>query len=194
MYCNNPGIIIKPNSTESGKTAETRAYGFDGKSPYHFSRIYLRPCAIKIVNGKMKKITALGLKPVIMMVKIIRSVAMELREAKKPLVVEKMPIRAMANVGRLISGDKNTLSRLARHEKTGAMPFVRFLTKSLKLKFFANNNSCITGGLLMILIINAETPAIINKLVIISGSFGRLLIIKRRCGCRKTKRTQNTAK
>ena len=48
--------------------------------------------------------------------------AIELREAKKPLVVENSPINASAKVGKLINGDKNTLSRLLCHENTGANP------------------------------------------------------------------------
>ena len=36
--------------------------------------------------------------------------AIELREAKKPLVVEKRPISAIAKAGRLIKGDKKTFS------------------------------------------------------------------------------------
>ena len=51
-----------------------------------------------------------GLKPVRMIVNIISKVAMEFREAKKFLVVEKRPIRTKAKVGRLMSGDKKTLS------------------------------------------------------------------------------------
>ena len=62
------------------------------------------PCAIRIDKGKMMKIAASGLKPVIIMQKTIKIEAMELREAKKPLVVENRPISAKAKLGRLISG------------------------------------------------------------------------------------------
>jgi hypothetical protein len=38
--------------------------------------------------------------------------AIELRDAKNPLVVENSPISAKAKIGKLISGAKNTLSKL----------------------------------------------------------------------------------
>ena len=65
------------------------------------------------------------LKPVMMTVKMRRSVAMELRDAKKPLVVEKMPISAMAKVGRPINGARIALLALPRHEMIGAAPVMR---------------------------------------------------------------------
>ena len=139
-------MIISANNTESGKIAEIRAYGFSGKRPYHFSRIYLRPCAIKIVNGRMKKITASGLKPVMTIVKINSRLAIELREAKKPLVVEKMPIRTIAKHGRLTRGARMAVSEAPRHEKIGATPVVRLFQKLLILKFLANSSSMMVSG------------------------------------------------
>ena len=62
--------------------------------------------------------------------KTIKIEAIELREAKKPLVVENRPISANAKVGKLISGDKNTLSTLECHDKSGAKP-VKILLKKL---------------------------------------------------------------
>ncbi len=115
-------MIMIPNKIVSGTKAKILAYGFSGNKPYHFSSKYLRPWAIRIEKGKMKKTTASGLKPVIRRQKIIRIEAIELREAKNPRVVEKRPIRARAKVGRLTSGDRNTPSRLLCHEKTGANP------------------------------------------------------------------------
>lgn len=73
---------------------------------YHFSRIYFSPCAVSIEKGRIKKIAASGLKLVIKIVKSMRSDAIELREAKKPLVVEKSPIKIIAKVGRLIIGER----------------------------------------------------------------------------------------
>lgn len=106
----------------NGNRAEILAYGFSGKSPYHFSSKYLIPCAIKIENGKTKNIAAFGLNPVITKQNINKIVAIELRDAKNPLVVEKSPINANANKGKLSSGDKNTLSTVLCQEKTGASP------------------------------------------------------------------------
>ena len=187
-------MIMRANNTVSGKMAEMRAYGFSGNRPYHFSRIYLRPCAIKMVNGKIKKMTALELNPVIMTLKMSNNVAIELRDAKKPLVVEKMPISAITKVGRLINGARIMLSALPRHEKIGATPVVRLCQKSPRLKFLANNNSIMVSGWLMVLMMSAVIPATIAMQVRINGIFGSDLIMKRRCGCKKTNRIQNTAK
>ena len=56
------------------------------------------------------KMIASGRKPEIKIEKMIRRVAIELREAKKPLVVEKRPTRAIAKIGRLMSGVRKMLS------------------------------------------------------------------------------------
>ena len=130
----------------SGINAEIRAYGFSGNNPYHFSNKYFKPCAIKIENGRMKKTIALGLKPVIKRQKTIKIEAMELREAKKPLVVENKPIRANAKIGKLTNGDKNTLSKLPVQENNGAKPAKILLKKSPISKFFANNSSMMVSG------------------------------------------------
>ena len=135
-----------PKSIDNGKIAEILAYGFSGKRPYHFSNKYLRPCATKIEKGRIKKTTASGLKPVIIKQKISKIVAMEFREAKNPLVVEKSPIKANAKMGRLISGDKNTLSTVLCHEKTGARPEAILLKKSPIWKFSLNKSSMIVAG------------------------------------------------
>ena len=134
------------NRIVKGIKAEIRAYGFSGNNPYHFSSKYLSPCAIKIENGKIKNMIALGLNPVINRQNTSKIEAIELREAKKPLVVEKRPIKASAKVGKLINGDKNTLSKLPDHENSGAKP-VRILLKKLPTsKFLANSSSRIVSG------------------------------------------------
>ena len=129
MYCSKFGIIIIAKRIARGIIADILAYGFSGKRPYHFSRIYLRPCAIKIENGRIKKITASGLKPVMTRQKIIKMEAIEFLEAKKPFVVENRPIKAIANTGKLINGDKKTFSRVLCHENTGAKPVIILLKK-----------------------------------------------------------------
>lgn len=60
----------------------------------------------------MKNTIASGLNPVIIKQNTIKMEAIELRDAKNPLVVEKSPISAKAKIGKLISGAKNTLSKL----------------------------------------------------------------------------------
>ena len=124
-----------PNKMVSGKTAEMRAYGFSGNKQYHFARRYLRPCATRMESGRIIKTTAWGLKPVMMIVNTRRMVAIELREAKNPLVVENKPTKARAKIGRLMSGDKNTLSTVLCQENTGAMPAAMLLKKSPGWKF-----------------------------------------------------------
>ena len=125
---------MTPKSMVSGMIADTRAYGFSGKSPYHFSSRYLRPCATSIENGRIRKIIELELNPVMTMQKTIRIVAIELREAKKPLVVENRPMSESAKIGRLIRGERNTLSRLFCQEKTGAKPLMMLFQKVLGRK------------------------------------------------------------
>ena len=77
---------------------------------------------MRMASGRMIRTTALGLKPVIMRVKTMRTDAMELREAKKPFVVENKPMRARAKIGREIRGERKTLSIVLCQEKTGARP------------------------------------------------------------------------
>ena len=89
----------------------------------------MRPWAIKIVNGKMKKMIESLLKPVIITVKMRSSVAMELREAKKPLVEEKIPMRAIAKVGRPMSGARIGLFGFPRHDTIGVTPATRLFQK-----------------------------------------------------------------
>ena len=60
----------------------------------------------------MKKITADGLNPVIIMQNNSSIEAMEFLDAKNPFVVENNPINAIAKVGKLASGDKKTFSKL----------------------------------------------------------------------------------
>ena len=134
------------NKIVNGIKAEILAYGFSGKSPYHFSSKYFIPCAIKIENGKIKKITAAGLKPVIIKQKINKIVAMELREAKKPLVVENSPMSAKANKGKLASGERKTLSTVLCHENTGAKPAAILLKKLPIWKSSAKSSSIIVSG------------------------------------------------
>ena len=122
MYCDRLGIMMSPNKMMSGKIADTLAYGFSGKRLYHFSRIYFSPCAIRIEKGSNENTTASGLNPVIIKQNTIKIEAIELREAKKPLVVENNPINAKAKIGRLINGERNTLSGVLCHENAGAIP------------------------------------------------------------------------
>ena len=180
MYCDKLGIMMSPNKRMSGKIADTLAYGFSGKRPYHFSRIYLRPWAVKIESGNIKNITASGRKLVTTRVNTSKSDAIELRDAKNPLVVENRPMRAIAKVGKLISGDKKMLSTLVRHESNGRRPVLRFPIIMSGVKPRAVKSSVIVLPLLMILIMSAARPEITMSAVMIRGIFGKDLRTKRR--------------
>ena len=146
MYCSKLGISIVANKIVKGKIADILAYGFSGNRPYHFSSIYFKPCAIKIANGKTKNITASGLKPVMITVNTSNKEAIELRDAKKPLVVENRPISAKASCGKLINGAKNTLFVPSNQARTGEKPAPMFGKKSLPSKLFAKSSSIIELG------------------------------------------------
>ena len=137
---------------------------------------------------------ALGLKPVIIKVKTKSSEAIELREAKKPFVVENKPIKAKAKIGKLINGVKNTLSSEPLHKNTGAKPLPIFPKKCEISKSFANNNSIMASGLLIMLITKTDIPLNTNSPTTTSGNFGKLLITNLRCGWQNTKITQKIAK
>jgi hypothetical protein len=120
---------MNPNNKVNGKSAEILAYGFSGNKPYHLSKMYFRPCATKIEIGRIMKITAYGLKPVMMRPNMIRIEAIEFLEAKNPFVVENSPIKARERIGKLISGERNTLSLLPCQENSIDSPLETLFTK-----------------------------------------------------------------
>ena len=144
--------------------------------------------------GKMKNTTAFGLNPVIIIQNTIKIEAIELREAKNPLVVENSPIKAKANVGKLISGDKNVPSTLLCQENTGVNPAAIFPKKCWSSKPGANNNAIIVSGRRTTFSPSATIPDTMMSPTNINGNLGRFLTINRRCGCIRTKITQKTAK
>lgn len=194
MYCNKFGTIMMLKSMTSGKTADTLAYGFSGNRLYHFSSIYLRPCAIRIENGKIKNTIASELKPVIIKQKTINIEAIELRDAKKPLVVENNPINPNAKTGRLINGERKTLSGVVCHENIKTKPLMILLKKCSIANPSAKNNLIKVSGRLNAPTSSATNPASRIIPTITSGNFGKSLIIKRRCGWSNTKNTQKIAK
>ena len=137
---------------------------------------------------------AFGLNPVITRQKTIKMLAMELREAKKPLVVEKRPISASANTGKLMSGERNTFSELDCQDKSGAMPVDMLLRKMPMRKSLANNNSRIVCGLLNMLILKAVKPAMSRRATNTMRIFGSFLKIILRLGCKITNKIQKMAK
>lgn len=69
--------------------------------------------------GRRIRIEESGLRPDRMIVKIMRQLAMEFLEAKKPFVVDRRPIMARVMEARPMKGDKKVLSRGAFQEKKG---------------------------------------------------------------------------
>lgn len=134
------------NRTVSGRSAEIRAYGFSGKSPYHCSSKYFMPCAVKIESGKIIKIIALELNSTIIKQKTNSNDAIEFLEAKKFFVVENNPINAKANNGKLTSGTRNTLSILVCQENSNASPDIILSKKLFTSNPFANSNSIMVSG------------------------------------------------
>ena len=126
--------------------------------------------------------TASGLNPVIIMQNTIKMLAMELREAKKPLVVEKSPIRLSAKNGKLINGDKKTLSTVVRQDNNNLTPAAKLLKKLLISKFGAKSNFIMASGWLEIFTPKAANPVRMIRVMRIRGILGSFLIIKRRCG------------
>ena len=182
------------NRIVSGKSAEIRAYGFSGKSPYHFSSKYFSPCATKIDSGKIMKIIISLLKPAMINPNMINSVAMEFLEAKKPLVVENSPISASDNIGRLSSGAKNTLWTNPCQVNNNVNPCTTLPKNIDGSKPSASKSSEITSGWFTILNTNTAIPPRISSAIKTSGTLGKLFTINLRCGCRKTNNTQNIAK
>ena len=113
---------------------------------------------------------------------MIRSVAMEFLEAKNPLVVEKSPMRIKAKVGKLISGDKKTLSTVVLQEKTGLKAVAMFGKKLLASKSLTKSNSIIISGRLWMPMPRTMKPLISRIPVIAIGILGRFLMMNLRCG------------
>ena len=147
-----------------------------------------------MASGRIKKITASGLKPVIRIVNRNNSEAIMFLDAKKPLVVENKPTNASAKVGSPTSGVIKTLSSEPSHRKTGVTPIAMLWKKCENEKSLAVKSSGNTSGWCMILIISVAMPAMISADTIESGNLGKLLITKRRCGCKNTKIIQKAAK
>ena len=77
-------------------------------------------------RGRTRSRDASGFNPESKIVNMIRQVAIELREARNPLRVEKRPASAIAKVARPINGDKNIPSRALLQEKYGAIASLIF--------------------------------------------------------------------
>ena len=135
-----------------------------------------------MASGRRIRIADSGFKPERIIVKMIKQVAIELREAKKPLVVDNRPITARATEAKPTNGERKVLSSVVFQEKKGKKAIWRLVRKWSKLKSGARSNSLAMGGLINTAITSAAPPARMINVVITSGMIGRVLIVKRKCG------------
>lgn len=135
-----------------------------------------------------------GFKPARKIVKMMSQVAMELREAKKPLAVERRPMTASAIEARPTKGERKTLSRAVLQEKSGKKAILIFSTKPLKVRPGASRSSGMIDGLMKAATTRAERPRRMMKIVRMRGMVGRVLMVKRRWGWRRAKTTIKPAK
>lgn len=183
-----------PNRIVRGSKAEILAYGFSGNNPYHFSSKYLIPCATKIEQGRIKKIIASELNPVMIKQNTNNNEAIEFLEAKNPFVVENNPISASAKTGRLNNGDRKTLSILWCQENTKESALAILLKKWFGSKPLLRSNSGIISGRWKIPIPSTANPPSKTTKVRIKGNFGKSFTMNRKCGWHRTNNTQNAAK
>ena len=108
------------------------------------------PWAVKIANGKIIRTAESGLKPEMTAVKIMKIEAIELREAKKPLVVEIRPVMAKMSEAMPIMGARKTESMLPLQEKNTRKAFLMLSKKVFQEKSFIKHSSVIVVGYLMI--------------------------------------------
>lgn len=135
-----------------------------------------------------------GFRPERKMVKTMKQLAMELREAKKPLVVESKPMTARAIEARPMNGDKNWLSKVVFQEKSGKKATLIFSMKPLIVRPGAHNNSGMMAGLTKAATTRAARPIKTMNRVRIRGMVGRVLMVKRKCGCNNANRMMKAAR
>lgn len=149
---------------------------------------------MRIASGKRIRMADSGLRPAKNMVKMIKQVAMELREAKKPLAVESRPITARAIEARPMNGDRNWLSRVVFQEKSGKKATLILSIKPPSERPGAQSSSGMMFGLTKAATTRAARPMSIINRVKMSGMVGKVLIVKRRCGCKSANKTMKAAR
>lgn len=113
-------------------------------------------------------------------VNTVRQLAIELRDAKKPLVVEKSPMMANATDASPTKGDKKGLSSAVFQVKNGKKAVLRLSKKPLNEKSGASSISLIKAGLIKADITKIKRPITTIRIVAISGNVGKVLMVKRR--------------
>ena len=135
-----------------------------------------------------------GLSPDKKIVKTIKQLAMELREAKKPLVVDKRPIIARATEASPTKGERKALSSAVFQAKKGKKAAWTLSRNLLREKSGARRSSAMMVGLIKAAITRVARPAIMMKMVRMRGRVGRVLMVKRRWGWRKANNTMKIAR
>ena len=102
-----------------------------------------------MANGKIIRTAQSGLNPEIIAVKIRKIEAIELREAKKPLVVEMRPVIASVREAIPIIGARKTDSMLPLQEKKARRAFLMFSRNVPQLKSFIKKSEVIVDGYLI---------------------------------------------
>ena len=128
------------------------AYGFSGKSVYHFSIIDSIPAALRMAIGMMIEMATSGLRPDRIIEKITRRLTMVLRDMNILPAEARMPIMTSATVARPNRGAKYTLLYARLKLKNGAKAFVIFAMKPLKLRLLAKMRFWSVDGFKMQLI------------------------------------------
>ena len=128
---------------------------------------------------------ASGLNPVIIIVKTMKTDAIEFLDAKNPFVVENRPVNARAIEARPTIGDRKIDSTLPLQEKNGKNPSRIFARKVPQLKLSTKVSWTKVDGYLMSSYPIKPIILSTTRVAKINGILGRDLIIKRKCGCTK---------
>ena len=149
---------------------------------------------MRIAIGSRIRIAHSGLSPDNKIVKIMRQLAIEFLEAKKPLAVDSRPITANAIEARPMKGDRKALSRVVFQAKKGKKAVWILVRNWVKEKSGVSRSSAMMDGLMKAAITRAVSPTIMMKIVRIRGKVGKVLIVKRKCGCKRAKRAMKIAR
>lgn len=145
-----------------------------------------------MASGRMIKTAEFGERPEMKTVNKISIVAIELREAKKPLAVLIRPATAIESEAKPIIGESIVETALPVQEKNGKKADLIFPKKLLKLSVQRSSRAVLWNlRKLKTRNANAKTD---TATMAISGFLGRLLTVKRRWGWVRTKIIINPAR
>lgn len=149
---------------------------------------------MRMAMGKRIRMADSGLSPARKTVKMMSQVAMEFREAKKPFAVERRPMTARAMEARPMKGERKALSKVVFQAKNGMKATWILLMKVPQVRPGARKSSARMLGLTTKPTTKDVKPSKMMKIVRMRGMVGRVLIVKRRCGCMMAKATMKAAR